>query len=337
MKALVYTSPRQLQMLDLPDPTPKTGEVLLRVRAAGVCGSDLHGFLGRSRKRVPPLVLGHEFTGEVADVRQAAGFQSGDEVAVYPIISCGICGYCTGDRENLCASKRVYGLDLHGGLAEYVCAPVRCLFRLPVGMSFLEGSLIEPLANAVHVLKRLPDVRGQSGLIYGAGPIGMLCAFVATQFGARRIAMVDRNPRRLASMSRIGVSRTVDATAEDPVRSILEWAGGTGVDFSIDAVGNTACRQNAVDCTASGGAVVCIGLEEEVCAVDTRPLVTREVDLRGSYAYTRADFAEAISLLERKLLPWKDLVTKAQLVQGQAIFDDLASGSSAIMKAVFEV
>ena len=337
MKALVYTSPRQLQMLDLADPTPKTGEVLLRIRAVGVCGSDLHGFLGRSRKRVPPLVLGHEFTGEVADVGQAAGFESGDEVAVYPIISCGICGYCTSDRENLCPSKRVYGLDLHGGLAEYVCAPARCLFRLPSGMSFLEGSLIEPLANAVHVLKRLPDVRGQSGLIYGAGPIGMLCAFVAAQFGARRIAVVDRNPHRLASMNRLGANRTVDATAEDPLRSILEWTGGNGVDFSIDAVGNTACRRNTIDCTAAGGAVVCIGLEEEVCEVDTRPLVTREVDLKGSYAYTRADFAEAISLLDRKLLPWEDVVTKAQLIQGQAIFDDLASGSSAIMKAVFEV
>ncbi len=337
MKALVYTAPRQLRMLDLPDPLPKPGEVLVRIRAAGVCGSDLHGFLGRSRKRVPPLVLGHEFTGEVADGGQGAGFGTGDEVAVYPIIGCGVCGYCTSDRENLCPSKRVYGLDLHGGLAEYVCAPARCLFRLPGGMSFLEGSLIEPLANAIHVLKRLPDVRGQSGLIYGAGPIGMFCAFVATQFGARRIAVADRNPHRLASMKPIGVNRTVDATAEDPVPTILEWSGGNGADFSIDAVGNTACRQNTIDCTAAGGAVVCIGLEEEVCAVDTRPLVTREVDLKGSYAYTRADFAEAISLLERKLLPWKKVVTIAQLVHGQAIFDELASGTSAIMKAVFEV
>jgi len=237
MKALVYTAPRQLRMLDLPDPSPKPGEVLIRIRAAGVCGSDLHGFLGRSRKRVPPLVLGHEFTGEVADGGQAAGFGTGDEVAVYPIIGCGVCGYCANDRENLCPSKRVYGLDLHGGLAEYVCAPARCLFRLPGGMSFLEGSLIEPLANAVHVLKRLPDVRGQSGLIYGAGPIGMLCAFVAMQFGARRVAVVDRNPHRLASMNYLGVNRAVDATREDPVRTILEWSGGNGVDFSIDAVG----------------------------------------------------------------------------------------------------
>jgi threonine dehydrogenase-like Zn-dependent dehydrogenase len=286
---------------------------------------------------VPPLVLGHEFTGEVADGGQAAGLGRGDRVAVYPIIGCGICGYCAGDRENLCPSKRVYGLDLHGGLAEYVCAPPGCIFRLPANTSFLEGSLIEPLANAIHVLKRLPDVRGRTGLIYGAGPIGMLCAFVAKQFGACRIAVVDRNPHRLANMCHLGVDRTVNAAAEDPVRTIMEWAGGSGADFSVDAVGNTACRRNTIDCTAAGGAVVCIGLEEEVCAVDTRPLVTREVDLRGSYAYTKAEFSEAISLIERKLLPWKKVVTVSQLVQGQAIFDELSGGRSAIMKAVFEL
>ena len=204
-------------------------------------------------------------------------------------------------------------------------------------MSFLEGSLVEPLANAVHVLKRCPDVRGQSGLIYGAGPIGMLCAFVARHFGAARLAVVDRNPHRLSKMHQLGADLTINASDEDPVRTILEWTAGTGADFSIDAVGNTACRENSIASTAAGGTAVCIGLEEEVCAVDTRPLVTREVDLKGSYAYTRADFAEAIELLQRKLLPWETFVTKAQLAQGQSIFDDLATGSSAIMKAVFEI
>jgi L-iditol 2-dehydrogenase len=336
MKALVYTAPRTLELQELAAPEIRSSEVRVKVRAAAVCGSDLHGFLGRSKKRVPPLVLGHEFSGEVADSSDVA-FTRGDAVAVYPIISCGACRYCAGDRENLCPSKRVYGLDIHGGLAEYVGAPARCLFRLPAGMSFLEGSLVEPLANAVHVLKRCPDVRGQSGLIYGAGPIGMLCALVARHFGAARLAVVHRNPHRLSKMHQLGADLVINASAEDPVRTILEWTAGNGVDFSIDAVGNTACRENSIASTAAGGTAVCIGLEEEVCAADTRPLVTREVDLKGSYAYTRADFADAIELLQRKLLPWETFVTKAQLAQGQAIVDDLATGSSAIMKAVFEI
>ena len=338
MKALVYTAPRRLEMLDIAEPAPKDGEVLVKVRAAGVCGSDLHGFLGRSKKRVPPLVLGHEFSGEVvANQPEFSGIRPRDAVAVYPIISCGGCEYCTSEREYLCPSRRVYGLDFHGGLAEYAAVPRRCLFPIPASMSFAEGSLVEPLANAVHVVRRCPDVRGKTGLVYGAGPIGMLCAFVARQQGARAIIVVDRNAHRLEKLKDLVADITIDSSHRDPVASLLEQTAGRGVDFTIDAVGNAECRQNSITCTASGGTVICIGLEEEVCSVDTRPVVTREVDVRGAYAYSRSDFAEALSMLNRKLLPWGRVVTQASLAQGQAIFDDLASGHSSILKAVFEV
>ena len=338
MKALVYTAPRRLEMLDLAEPAPKDGEVLVRVRATGVCGSDLHGFLGRSKKRVPPLVLGHEFCGEVA-AKQAglSGIRPGDTVAVYPIISCGTCEYCASEREHLCPGRRVYGLDFHGGLAEYAAVPARCLFPIPASMSFAEGSLVEPLANAVHVVKRSTDMRGKTGLVYGAGPIGMLCAFVAKQRGARTVTMVDRNARRLAQLKDLAADITIDSSAQDPVATLLDQTGGRGVDFAIDAVGTGECRQNSIDCTASGGTVICIGLEEEVCTVDTRPVVTRELDVKGAYAYSRSDFAEALSMLDKKLLPWNRVVTKAGLEQGQAIFDDLTSGHSSILKAVFEI
>jgi L-iditol 2-dehydrogenase len=338
MKALLYTAPRRLEMLELADPIPKDDEVLVRLRATGVCGSDLHGFLGRSKKRVPPLVLGHEFSGEVAASQAGlSGIGAGDAVAVYPIVSCGICEYCTSEREHLCPARRVFGLDFHGGLAEYVAVPGRCLFPIPASMSFVEGSLVEPLANAVHVVKRCPEVRGRSGLVYGAGPIGMLCAFVARQQGARLIIVVDRNGHRLAKLKELAADITIDSSQQDPVASVLEETGGRGVDFAIDAVGNVECRQNSITCTVSGGTVICIGLEEEICSVDTRSLVTRELDVKGAYAYSRADFAEALTMLDRKLLPWSRVVTKASLAQGQAIFDDLASGHSSILKAVFEI
>ena len=338
MKALVYTAPRRLEMLDLADPVPNDGEVLVRVRATGVCGSDLHGFLGRSKKRVPPLVLGHEFAGEVSANQSAlSGIRPGDAVAIYPIISCETCEYCSSEREHLCPARRVYGLDFHGGLAEYAAVPSRCLFPIPASMSFLEGSLVEPLANAVHVVKRCPDVRGRTGLVYGGGPIGMLCAFVAKQRGARVVIIVDRNAHRLAKLKELAADITIDSSRHDPVASVLDETGGRGADFAIDAVGNAECRQNSITSTASGGTVICIGLEEEVCAVDTRPVVTREVDVRGAYAYSRPDFAEALSMLDQKVLPWSRVVTNASLAQGQAIFDDLASGYSSILKAVFEI
>jgi L-iditol 2-dehydrogenase len=325
-------------MLEVNDPVPKAGEALVRIRAVGVCGSDLHGFLGRSKKRVPPLVLGHEFSGEVAASADVAeGLAFGTAVAIYPIVSCGTCEYCVSERDHLCPARQVYGLDFHGALAEFASVPARCLFPLPEPLSFIEGSLVEPLANAVHVIGRCSGVRDRTGLVYGAGPIGMLSAFVAKQRGARAIAVVDRNPHRLAATKELAADLAVDAAARDPVAAIREWTSGRGVDFAIDAVGNAQCRQNTIACTASGGTVMCIGLEEEVCNVDTRPVVTRELDVKGAYAYTKSDFAEALSMLDRKLLPWRSLITKAGLHQGQAIFDDLASGNSSILKAGFEI
>ena len=324
MNALVYTAPRCLEFKALPQPAPRVGEGLVRIRAVGVCGSDLHGFLGRSKKRKPPLVLGHEFAGEM----------DGDPVAVYPIIGCGHCAHCDAGCDNLCRERKVYGLDMDGGLAEYVAAPSKCVFRIGKGMSFVEGSLVEPLANAVHVVSRL-RVAGRTGLVYGAGPIGMLCALVAKQAGAAKLAVIDKNPHRLAKMAELGLDLIIQAVEQDPVRAILNWTDGHGVDFSIDAVGNRVCRHNAISATASGGVVACIGLEEEVCEIDSRILVVREIDLQGSYAYTRADFAEALTMLQRKLLPWQSFVSQVPLSQGQRVFEDLGGGESAIIKAVF--
>jgi L-iditol 2-dehydrogenase len=336
MKALVYTAPHRLELQDLATPSIKPDEALVRIRAVGVCGSDLHGFLGKSKKRIPPLVLGHEFCGEVAEVgNQVAGFKPGDPVVVYPLIGCGQCRFCRSRQENICPDRKVYGLDFHGGLAEYVSVPGHCLFQMPGEMSFLEGSLVEPLANAIHVMEKCGDVAGQTGVVIGAGPIGLLSFWEARQLGADKLAIVDINPRRLETIMDLGPDLVIDASKQEPVRTILDWTHGQGVDFSIDAVGSSVCRSNSVGCTAMGGTVVWIGLEEDLCEIDSRAVVTREVQIRGTYAYTKANFTGAISLLETKALPYRTFTRIADFTDGQTIFDDLASGRSSITKAVF--
>ncbi len=336
MKALVYTAPRRLELQDLVVPVIRPNEALVRIRAVGVCGSDLHGFLGKSKKRIPPLVLGHEFCGEVAEVgKQVCDFKPGDAVAVYPLIACGQCKFCESRRENICPHRRLYGLDFHGGLAEFVSAPGRCLFRMPGGMSFLEGSLVEPLANAIHVMEKCGDVADQTGVVIGAGPIGLCVMWVAQQLGVGKIATVDINPHRLETITHLGPDLVIDASKQEPVQAVLDWTDGCGADFSIDAVGSSVCRSNAVDCTAIGGVATWIGLEEDLAEISARAVVTREVQIRGTYAYTKADFARAITLLETKALPHKTFTRIADFADGQAIFDDLASGRSSITKAVF--
>lgn len=338
MKALVYTSPRRVELQDLPAPQAGPQEVLVRVRASGVCGSDLDGFLGKSKKRIPPLVLGHEFSGEIVEVgAEVAGFRPGEAVTVYPLVTCGQCRYCQSGRHQICPNRKVYGLDFHGALAEYVSAPLRCLFRLSPGMSFVEGALVEPLANALHVLDRCPSVEGQTGLVYGAGPIGVVVFWAATHFGARRLALVDVNAQRLAKLKDWGADLVIHGSAQDVVKTVLEWTAGGGVDFAVDAVGHAICRQNILKCLAAGGTAVWIGLGEDFCEIDGRAMVTRELEIKGSYAYDLKDFARAISLLAQKTFPVQAFVSEAQLEQGQAVFEELASGHSPLLKAVFRI
>lgn len=337
MKALVYVAPRRVELRELPTPRVKSNDVLIRIRAVGVCGSDLDGFLGRSKKRVPPLVLGHEFSGEIVQVGpDVPGLRIGEAVAVYPLVTCGHCEYCKTNRHQICPTRRVYGLDFHGALAEYVSAPKQCLFRMPAGMSFLEGALVEPLANALHVLQSCSPVEGQTGLVYGAGPIGLFAFWVAKHFGARRVAAVDLNLNRLSILTKLGADLVVQASEQDPVKTILEWTEGRGVDFAVEAVGKSICRQNVIACTAPGGTAVWIGLGEDLCEIDGRAIVTREIKIKGSYAYGLEDFGRALSLLEQKTLPIRSFISEAKLDQGQAIFEELASGHSSLMKAIFE-
>lgn len=338
MKALVYTQPKELQLQQLPMPHVDAGQVLLRVRATGICGSDLDGFLGKSAKRIPPLVLGHEFSGEVIETGESVpGVSPGQHVAVYPLIWCGDCRYCQTQRLQICPNRKVFGLDFHGALAEYLSVPQTCLFPMPPEMSFAEGALVEPLANALHALSHCSALDGMAGAVFGAGPIGMFTLWAAKYLGAGRVAVIDRNPHRLAKLASLGADLIVDITHEDPVATVLRWTDGMGVDFAVDAVGNSECRANTVRATAPGGTAVWIGLSANTAEIDGRAIVTREIAIKGSYAYGLDDFRRALSILSEKSFPVDVVVSRAELGQGQSIFEDLAGEHTHLMKVIFEL
>ena len=337
MKALVYTAPRTLELQDLPSPHNGPSDALVQVRASGVCGSDLDGFLGRSRKRIPPLVLGHEFSGEIAQLgNEVPDFRVGDRVAVYPLVVCGQCRYCVSGREQICPDRKVYGLDFHGGLAEYVAAPGRSLFHLPEPLNFVEGALVEPLANALHVINSVPAIEGATGVIFGGGPIGTMVFWAAKYFGARGVAVVEVNPHRIVRLRHLGVDFVIDGS-HDPVRSLFEWTHGSGADFAVDAVGKPECRANTVRSLSPGGVAVWIGLSGDEAEIDGRAVVTRELEVKGSYAYRRDDFARAISILAEGKLPVHAFVDERRLESGQSSFEALATGKSSVMKLVFSI
>jgi len=318
-------------------PTPGPTEMLVRVHYAGICGSDLHGFEGRSTNRRPPLVMGHEFAGTVlATGEDVEGFAEGEYVTVNPLLSCGRCIPCRAGRANVCTRRKLIGIDYPGGFAELVVAPVDNVFALPLGMPLRLGALAEPLANAVHVASLGPRNKFGACFVVGAGAIGLLCLQVARLAGASPLIISDRNPHRLRVARDLGADVTIDVTQDDPVERVRAETR-SGAAWTIDAVGTPATRQQAVSALANSGTAVFIGLEKGTGEIDLREAILRELSLHGSYAYTPDEFATAIELLARGRINPAGWLSSGALADGQALFAELATASTPRVKVMFDL
>src|SRR5215510_12079488 len=277
MKALVYTAPHKVEKQSYPDPSPRSDEVVVRVRAAGVCGSDLLGFLGKSKKRVPPLILGHEIGGEVASFGSAVtDLKVGQRVAIMPLITCGACVPCRRGRNSICEKRVLLGMNVAGGFAEYTVAPRACIYAVPEKMDFLSASMVECLATPANFFEN--HVRGpvESAAVFGAGTQGILALQMAKVRGATRIFVVDVQEARLAVAERLG-SRPIHAKKSDPVAAILEATGGQGCDVVVDAAGYTPTRQQGQKVVARGGVLALVGLSDPATEFDVMDIINREL------------------------------------------------------------
>ena len=298
MKAVVWTGPRQMTFKDLPQPTPGTGEVLVKVEAVGICGSELSGYLGESSLRVPPLIMGHEFAGEIVLLGEGAkGLHVGDKVTVNPLIICGTCISCKMGLESLCAHRQIIGAHLSGAFAEYVTAPMKNCTPLPASMGSQVGSLAEPLACGVRAVGHGGVTEGSRVMVIGAGAIGLLCMTAIRQAGGVTSLVAEVNPGRLATAVEWGAEAACDARTDDPAKAARQLSAGLGVDVVIDAVGNSAARKTAVEAVRPGGTVVFLGLHEASSPVEANYLIRSEIKIAGSFAYTPADFAKAVHML----------------------------------------
>ncbi len=332
MKALVYTAPNQVEIQDAPKPRPGRGEVLVKVDMAGICGSDLDGFLGLSRKRKPPLIMGHEFIGEVSELGEGvSGWTAGQQVIVQPLISCGACDLCQTGFSNVCEKRELLGMDRPGAYAEYITVPVSALFAMPEGLDPLSAVLVEPLANAVHLISRTQRPIGGSIAIFGAGTIGLTILQVAFLAGYARAAIVDTNSGRLEIAQGYGADLLVNARETNPVEAINQWLRG-GVDVTVDAVGRGEVRQACVQSTKTGGESLWIGLHGPECPIDGRDIVVKEIAIKGSYAYTNDDFVRALDLLNRGAISLQDCSRIDSMDKGQEIFSALAAGTEPAVK-----
>ena len=333
MKALVWTGPQQAEIRTLPDPAPKPDEVVVRIRASGVCGSDLLGFLGKSKKRVPPLVLGHEMAGDVAAVGSGVrDLAPGARVAILPLFTCGTCAPCRRGRSNLCASRLLLGMNLPGGFAEYAVAPRPYVF--PVGqLDVLAASMIEPLATPLNFFRS--HVRGpmESCAVLGAGTQGLLALQLARLSGAREVISVDTNDVRLAVARKLGATRTVNPKGVDAVAAVLDATKGEGCDAVVDAAGVTATRVQAVKMCARGGTVGLVGLHDPESPLDCMDLIGREVAVHGVSGYTEAHYREALETIAAGRVDVASWVREFPLDDGAAVLARLVTTPGDLVKA----
>jgi len=340
MKALVYHAPRQMAWEDWPaPPAPGVGEALVAIRAVGICGSDVHGYTGESGRRVPPMVMGHEATGEVIAVGDDVTNQwIGKRVIIQPFLACGTCDECTAGAINRCRNRRFYGGNTHGAMAERMVVPVSNLLPLPDALSFAQGTLTEPLAVSRHAVKQAGDLTGKAVLIAGCGPIGLLTLIAAKRAGASQVILTDVIPKRRDVALRLGADAALDPAAadwRDQLGAVVQSARAE-VDAAFDAVGIPPTFQQALDAARPGGIVVAIGGWRSV-PLNLGPVVAREIQIRGTFNFTPQEFDEARCLLSERRFDPDCLITDSYpLADGAQVFAALAQSQAANIKVVLE-
>jgi threonine dehydrogenase-like Zn-dependent dehydrogenase len=328
MRALVYSAPKKVELQELPRPVPGPGEVLVSVDTAGICGSDITGFLGHSDRRRPPLVLGHELVGRLEDGRR---------VVVNPLISCGICRRCLEGRQNLCKQWSLLGMDrVQGAYAEFVSVPERQLFVVSEAMPMTQAVIAEPLANIVH-LYRIAGTGGLSPLaIIGAGTMGTLALLLGKILGFRNILMADVSDERLELVSGLGVRWAENVRSASGVDRVRKAVAG-GFDLVIDASGTGDARRLALDLCSAGGQAVLLGMGEQKSEIDLVTSIRKEHRVSTSFAYTPVDFQRSLELLtvgDVNLSPW---TTSLPLERGQEAFERMSSAPGSTLKMLLEV
>ena len=334
MKALVFTDIREMTYRDVPDPQLESDEILIRVRAAGFCGSELESFVGKSRRRKPPLIMGHEFSGEIA----AAGddvtdVSIGQRAAVNPLIPCGNCHYCGRGLTNACPNRLLHSLHLPGAFAEYIAVKRSSVFPVAESLPYQHAAMAEPLANGLHVNSLISDCSPKDVVVFGAGVIGLMCLQAAMLAGATRTTVVDRWPGRLEIARRIGADETIDAGEKDAVARVRELGGS---DLAIDAVGAAVTRQQALEIANPGSAVVYIGTADTFGEINGHEIVMKELKVFGSYGYTDDDFRKALNCIEAGEIHINEWIDLFPLADGHAAINRLIDEPDRLLKVILQ-
>jgi len=333
----------KLEMTEMPEPPIGPEDVLVQVKACGICGSDIHGFDGSTGRRIPPLVMGHEASGVVyktgADVTE---FRVGDRITFDSTVYCGKCYFCRRGEVNLCDSRQVLGVSTpeyrrHGAFAEYVAVPRRIIYPLPDALSFEHAAMIEAVSVAVHAVGRTPVKLGDTAVVVGSGMIGLLVVQTLRLAGCSRIIAVDVDEKRLQVAAELGAGICLNARKLDvPSAIVRDYTSGRGADVAVEAVGNTQALQTALASLRKGGILTLIGNLSPKVELPLQSVVTRQISLLGSCA-SSGEYPACIDLLSRKAIRVDPLISAvAPLTEGAAWFERLHKGDPGTMKVILQ-
>jgi L-iditol 2-dehydrogenase len=342
MQAVLLKAYKVLELTEMSAPEPGPGDLLVKVRACGICGSDVHGYDGSTGRRIPPIVMGHEAAGEVVSVGAAVkGFRPGDRVTFDSTVYCGECHFCRRGEINLCDHRRVLGVSCgeyrqHGALAEYVVVPERIAYPLPAGLAYEHAAMVEPVSIALHAVNRTPVRLGDTAVVLGAGMIGLLVVQALRQAGCARVIAVDVDDFKLNLAKKLGADIGLNPNAGNVVEEVQKLTGGRGADIAIEAVGATVSVQMAIACLRKGGALTLVGNLAPKIELPLQTVVTRELILNGSCA-SSGEYPACLDLMAQGRIQVEPLISvRIPLAECPAWFARLYAKEPGLMKVIVQ-
>ncbi len=342
MKALVYTKPYCFEYSDFPDPEVGDENVLICVKACGICGSDVHGSTGKTGRRIPPLIMGHEAAGIVEDTgKNVKDFEKGDRVCFDSTVYCNRCEPCRNGFYNRCESRQVLGVSTpgfkrHGAFAEYVAVPWWIVSKIPEHLSFIHAALLEPVSIGVHAANRATLSTNDTVVVIGAGTIGLFILQASKLIGAGKVFVSDINEFRLEVASKLGADKVINPAKSGLTEVVFKETQNKGADVTFEAVGYASTFQDAISVTKMGGHLVAVGNLEKMAEFDLQQFIASELTFTGSYA-SSGEFRDCIELVASGKINVEPLISDVlPLEDGPRAFDRLLKAEENLIKIVLE-
>jgi len=342
MKALVLSDYKKLEYLEVEKSDPKANEVLIRIHACGICGSDVHGYDGSTGRRIPPIIMGHEASGEIAEIGSSVkGWKIGDRVTFDSTIYCNACDYCHKGMINLCSNRRVLGVSCEdyrqdGAFAEYMVIPQHILYRIPDEVSFKQACLVEPLSIAFHAVGLTPIDINDTVVVVGAGMIGLLVIQTLRIVGCGNIVAVDIDKEKLRLAKEMGADHCLFSDKEQVRDHVLEITNGTGADIAFDVVGINSSLEVGLAGLKKGGQLTLVGNLAPTVSIPLQSIVTKQICLQGSCA-SSGEYKACLDMIARRAIDINFMISKvAPLREGKEWFDVLYEGNNKLLKVILE-